>query len=195
MIASVIALTAVDTVSADVLREAEATLDLARAILGPLDASRATPSTPILAPRDRRRPPVAWRLRPSAPDIDHLIHVRARAVGLNPALVQAVVRVESAYNPVARSPKGALGLGQLMPGTAALLGVADPLDPAQNLDGTVRFLAMLLWEFGDVRTALVAYNAGPEVVRQKRPIPSETVAYVRDVLREFARLTHRAPAR
>lgn len=82
--------------------------------------------------------------------------------GLPSGLVEAVARAESGLNPLAVSPAGALGLMQLMPGTARALGVADPFDPAQNVEAGARYLRHLLDRFGgDLRLALAAYNAGP----------------------------------
>jgi soluble lytic murein transglycosylase-like protein len=101
------------------------------------------------------------------------------------ALVVSVIRAESAFNPRAVSPKGARGLMQLMPDTAAQLGVGDPFDPRQNIDGGVRHLRNLLWRFGgDVRLAVAAYNAGAAAVNQHRGVPpiAETTAYVERVL-------------
>lgn len=103
----------------------------------------------------------------------------ARAHGLPPALVAAVVRVESGWNPLARSRVGALGLMQLMPATAAALGVDDPLDAEQNVDGGCRYLKELLEEF-PLELALAAYNAGPAAVRRYGGVPpyAETERYV-----------------
>lgn len=91
-----------------------------------------------------------------------------------------LIRAESGFNPRALSPKGAQGLGQLMPDTARLLGVRDPWDPEQNLDGAVRYFAAQLERFGNVHYALAAYNAGPHRVVQYGGIPPyrETRAYV-----------------
>ncbi|MEM7668133.1 MAG: lytic transglycosylase domain-containing protein, partial [Pseudomonadota bacterium] len=85
-------------------------------------------------------------------------------------LFRANIEIESAYNPNARSRVGAIGLAQLMPGTADLLGV-DPFDWRANLDGSARYLAAQLEAFGDARLALAAYNAGPEAVREHDGIP------------------------
>ncbi len=113
--------------------------------------------------------------------IDHYAQDR----GLSPRLVQAVIQVESAYNPRARSRKGAMGLMQLMPGTARLLRVTDPYDPGQNIRGGTLYLRRQLDRFsGDVSLALAAYNAGPGAVTQYGGIPPyrETRNYVRKVL-------------
>ena len=104
-------------------------------------------------------------------------------------LYRSNIEIESAYNPGARSTVGAIGLGQLMPETAADLRV-DPHDWRQNLDGSARYLAMMLGEFGDARLALAAYNAGPRAVERHGGIPPyrETQNHVRRVLAVFNRL-------
>jgi soluble lytic murein transglycosylase-like protein len=122
---------------------------------------------------------------PVGSDLHQLAADAARRHGLDPDLVLAVVSVESAFRPAAVSPKGAQGLMQLMPGTARELGVADPLDPAANLDGGARYLSALVARYGgDVTRALAAYNAGPGAVDRHRGVPpySETRAYVKKVL-------------
>jgi soluble lytic murein transglycosylase len=111
---------------------------------------------------------------------------------LAPELLHAVVQVESGYNAAAISSKGAIGLMQLMPGTARRLGVADSLDPLDNLRGGARYLRELLDRFGELPLALAAYNAGEAaVLRYARRIPpyAETVAYVRAVQRRYELLT------
>lgn len=104
-------------------------------------------------------------------------------------LYQANIEIESAYNPNARSHVGAIGLGQLMPETASDLGV-DPHDWQQNLDGSARYLLMMLARFGDARLALAAYNAGPGAVERHSGIPPfrETQNHVSSVLAVFNRL-------
>ena len=104
-------------------------------------------------------------------------------------LYRANIEIESAYNPRAVSDAGAIGLGQLMPATARELRV-DPKNWRQNLDGSARYLAMMLAQFGDVRLALAAYNAGPDAVREHTGIPPyrETQNHVQRVLAVFNRL-------
>ncbi|MDO5621613.1 MAG: lytic transglycosylase domain-containing protein [Paracoccus sp. (in: a-proteobacteria)] len=109
-------------------------------------------------------------------------HARAaaRKHGIPEDLFLRLVQQESGWNPNARSHKGAHGLAQLMPGTAAKLGV-DPRDPIQNLEGGARYLRMMYNQFGNWRLALAAYNAGPGAVQKHGGIPPyrETRNYVR----------------
>ena len=113
----------------------------------------------------------------------------ARAAGVEPELLAALVWVESRYCPRAVSPKGAIGLGQLMPQTAQELGV-DPWDPQQNLWGAARYLKAMHARFGSWPLALAAYNAGPGAVARYRGVPPypETQRFVREVLRVRAYL-------
>ena len=109
----------------------------------------------------------------------------ARAFELEPALIHAVISAESGYNPLARSPKGAKGLMQLMPDTARRYGVDNPLDPEQNIQGGAAYLRDLLKLFGnDLNLALAAYNAGEGSVMEYGSIPPyrETKQYVPKVL-------------
>lgn len=117
--------------------------------------------------------------------------------GLDPKLLAALVAVESAFNADAVSPAGAVGLAQLMPATAAELGVTDRRDPAANLDGGATYLARQIARFGDVRLALAAYNAGPERVARAGRVPeiAETRRYTIDVVECFLALTAGRPVR
>ena len=124
----------------------------------------------------------------STDDLRALATAVARRHGLDPALVLAVVSVESAFQPKAVSRKGAQGLMQLMPGTASSLGVADALDAEQNLDGGTRHLGTLLSQYGgDLNRALAAYNAGQGAVTRYKGVPpyAETRGYVRKVLARY----------
>jgi soluble lytic murein transglycosylase-like protein len=114
-----------------------------------------------------------------------LVEQSAARYGLNPAILHGLIQQESGFDPSARSSAGALGLTQLMPSTAASLGVAEPLDPAQSIEGGARYLSQLLQQFdGNTADALAAYNAGPGAVEQYGGVPpySETQQYVGKVL-------------
>jgi soluble lytic murein transglycosylase-like protein len=113
-----------------------------------------------------------------------LIQEHARRQGLRPDLVRAVIQVESGFDKRALSPKGAMGLMQLMPDTARSLGVNNPWDPAQNIRGGTQYLRMLLDQHdNDEQLALAAYNAGPRAVARYGRIPPyrETKDYVKKV--------------
>jgi hypothetical protein len=115
---------------------------------------------------------------------DEAIESASATHGVRPELVRAVIQVESGFNPRARSHKGAMGLMQLMPATAADLGVDNPWDPVQNIHGGVAYLGSLIREFGDEVLALAAYNAGPGAVNrygQRVPPFRETRDYVQKI--------------
>jgi hypothetical protein len=117
-------------------------------------------------------------------DIDAAIDQAAARHNVDPSLVRSVVKVESNFNPNAVSRKGAMGLMQLMPSTARSLNVANPFDPAQNVDAGVRHLRKLLDSYGgDVRLSLAAYNAGSGAVARSAGVPHfrETQNYVRRI--------------
>ncbi len=122
------------------------------------------------------------RTLPARPYAEIVADVSARH-GVDPLLVHALIEAESAYRPTAVSPRGAAGLMQLMPATLARFGVADPYDPATNIDAGTRYLRILLDEFG-TRGALAAYNAGEAAVRRFNGVPpyAETRRYVGHVL-------------
>lgn len=131
----------------------------------------------------------ATQLVPTPGDeLESWIDEAARTTGLDPRLVRAVIQVESGYNRVAVSSKGALGLMQLMPETARQLGVADPFDARQNLGGGTRYLAGLMEQYrGDLTLALAGYNAGPAAVERYDGVPpyAETQHYVEKVMRLY----------
>lgn len=114
----------------------------------------------------------------------------AKEFNLDPHLLKAMAKVESNFNPRAISPKGAMGVMQLIPSTARLVGVSDPFDPIENIYGGAKYLRQLLNEFGDLKLSLAAYNAGPEAVRRYRGIPPypETINYVQNVLQYYKQL-------
>lgn len=120
---------------------------------------------------------------PLSTEISQWIDSAARRAGISPALVHAVAWQESRYRSRAVSRRGAIGIMQLMPGTARQLGV-DPWDPQQNIEGGAAYLAAMLAQFkGDTRLALAAYNAGPEAVRRHNGVPPfrETQFYVKSI--------------
>ncbi len=125
-----------------------------------------------------------------AVDMDAIIHEVSRRSRLDADFIASIIRAESANNPRAVSRKGAVGLMQLMPGTAAQLGVKNSFDPAANVEGGVRYLYGLLVHYNyDVAKALAAYNAGPQRVEQYRGVPPyrETRAYVTRIINDYNR--------
>ncbi len=119
---------------------------------------------------------------------DRLIREAAVSHGLSPALIKAVIKAESNFNPTAVSKKGAKGLMQIMPENFEGLDIADPFDPRQNIMGGVRYVKRLHQRYdGKLPLVLAAYNAGPTVVDQYNDIPPypETLAYVEKVMKYY----------
>ena len=122
--------------------------------------------------------------------LDSVVRRAAERNKLDPALVKAVIGVESGGNPTAVSPKGALGLMQLIPSTAERFGVGDVFDPVQNVEGGARYLRSLLNRYnGDLERTLAAYNAGESAVERSGGVPNypETRAYVQRVTNSYFR--------
>jgi soluble lytic murein transglycosylase-like protein len=148
------------------------------------------PTAEILGFEQIETPVVPAPAPPPAPNLDELVSAASTRNNIDPDLIFSVIRAESAFNPDAVSPKGAQGLMQLMPQTAARLGVQNALDPATNVEGGTRYLGQLLARYhNNVLLALAAYNAGPERVEQYRGVPPfrETRVYVTRIIRDFNR--------
>jgi len=146
--------------------------------------ARSVPVPPVAVPPSRVE----------AGDLARTLLDSARRHGVDPLLVKAVILAESANRRGATSPKGAMGLMQLMPATARRFGVTDPYDPAQNIDGGTRYLRWLLDRFdGDATRALAGYNAGEGAVDRYGGVPPyrETQDYVRTVQRNHRLLNQR----
>lgn len=124
--------------------------------------------------------PVATRKSPASDDLKRMIEEVAQTHNVDPLLVHSLIRVESNYNPIAVSPKGAEGLMQLIPSTAHRFGAVNSFDSRQNLEAGVKYLKHLQQMFGDNRLALAAYNAGEGAVMKYGDIPPyrETQHYV-----------------
>jgi len=131
----------------------------------------------------------ASRVAPPA-HLAHIVDEAAQRHDLDPALVDAVISTESGWNPHAISNKGAMGLMQLIPGTAERFGVGNPFDPAENIDGGTAYLKTLLDRYnGDLTRSLAAYNAGERAVDRSGGVPPfwETRQYVRKVKNAYFR--------
>ncbi|WP_061246935.1 lytic transglycosylase domain-containing protein [Leptospira noguchii] len=125
------------------------------------------------------------------PSLSKIIHQESEKNNLDPRLVQSVIKAESNFKTDAVSPKGAIGLMQLMPSTANSLGVEDPFDPAENVAGGTKFLSDLLNKYKNLDHALAAYNAGPSAVDRYSGIPPyrETRNYVEKVKKFYSSKT------
>jgi hypothetical protein len=153
---------------------------------GRMVVTNAAPNAPVVvasaaAPTTVQDPLLDHRM---PEPIQSLVHSISRTHGVDPRLVAAVMKVESNYNRWARSPKGALGLMQLIPETGARFGVRDFFDPAQNIEGGVRYLKFLADKFqANLDLQLAAYNAGENLVARIGRIPSirETRDYVNKI--------------
>ena len=156
----------------------------------------ATTATATAAPAASAAAPAAVSELPADVPFGAEITAAAKKHGIDPALLAGLVKQESGFNPNAGSPAGARGLAQLMPGTAAGLGVTNVLDPLQSLDGGAKYLRQQLDAFGgDVTKALAAYNAGPGAVQRYGGVPpyAETQHYVQVVQENAARYRTAAP--
>lgn len=126
--------------------------------------------------------------RPSKTEILGIINEVSNKYDVDPKLIEALVKQESGFNPSAKSKAGALGLMQLMPSTAKGLGVTDPMDVRQNIEGGVKYVKSMLDRFnGNIILALAAYNAGPNAVKKYDGVPpyKETQNYVRSILANY----------
>lgn len=164
-----------------------ASLNLAVAFFG---QSAVFPLSPFFVPQKWAALKAYAKHRPTCflrghGDLDALAAAAEKKYGLPKGLMRAVVEVESGGRAHRISFAGAMGPAQLVPGTAALLEVGDPFDPAEAIDGGARYLAQLLQRTGRVDLAVAAYNAGPGAVQGRVPKNGETEVYVAKVMRAF----------
>jgi soluble lytic murein transglycosylase-like protein len=148
------------------------------------------PTAEILGFEEIETPVVPAPAPPPAANLDEMVNAASTRNNIDRDLILSVIRAESGFNPDAVSPKGAQGLMQLMPQTAARLGVQNALDPATNVEGGTRYLGQLLARYhNNLLLALAAYNAGPQRVEQYRGVPPfrETRVYVARIIRDLNR--------
>jgi soluble lytic murein transglycosylase-like protein len=165
------------------LYNADGYIEMDAAAVRGFEAEEYVPPAPVPAPATPALVPVS----PPAPSPAQLADAAADKYGLPRRLVRSVISKESDFQPQAVSPKGAIGLMQLMPATAQALG-ADPRDPAQNVDAGTRYLRDLLEKYdGGLWHALAAYNAGPGAVDKYQGVPPyrETINYVGKIDRDL----------
>jgi len=169
----------------------------------PTQVKKSAPPKPGVPPKGtaaaKTAPQPAQVLDPGA--YDEIITRYAVEFSLDPKLLQSMIATESGFNPYAVSPKGAQGLMQLMPDTAARLGVTNPFDPEDNISGGARYIRFLLDTFADrpednLILSLAAYNAGENLVQKLGRIPNirETNEYVRGIIQRYGKRTMDVPA-
>jgi soluble lytic murein transglycosylase-like protein len=155
-------------------------VDFASALQAATSADSSSASTAAAGPLQQAAGQSA-----AAGEYQPLIEQAAARNGLDPAVLSGLIQQESGFDPNATSSAGAAGLTQLMPGTASSLGVANPLNPAESIEGGARYLGQMMQRFGgDTANALAAYNAGPGAVQEYGGVPpyTETQSYVSKVL-------------
>lgn len=158
---------------------------------------RVAPRRVAPAPKPSPTPKRVWLAKdarhPLQPrDIDQIIEREALRNGVDPLLIATIIKYESAGDPHARSWVGAQGLMQMMPETAAEMGVRNARDPEDNIRGGARYFGLMMRQFGNPKLALAAYNAGPGAVMRYGGVPpySETRNYVKKIYREYARRSY-----
>lgn len=162
-------------------------IDVPTARIGSIEPDDAPPTA---SPDAGAVAPAASPAAQPAGTVDDYIKAASEKHRIDRALIESVIHAESRFNPNALSPKGAQGLMQLMPGTAAALGVNNAFDPQSNIEGGTRYLQQLLIQYNnDLAKALAAYNAGPHRVQQYNGIPPyrETQNYVSNIINDFNR--------
>jgi soluble lytic murein transglycosylase-like protein len=177
----------------EALKKQRASLETQRQAIHRQLAEKVERTEVFLPPVEQFVVPLPAPTIPDCPALDsgkvsELVSAAAREQSLDPALLKAVIRQESAFKPCAVSLKGAQGLMQLMPATARELHVADVFDPAQNVQAGAAYLKQMLQRYqGDLRLALVGYNAGPSRADQaaEEPYPLETQNYVASILADL----------